>query len=260
MIFKERGIMKKFFIVSIFIIFNVYLSFSYFIMTTIYIHKFGDINYEKEIIFDENNIKKIVFSFGVDKYRNRIEEKKVYFFNNTEDMLENTFGEFLKKSKVPYDYTLKVNNFKSYTLEENHKLKINFLNFNNVHKIFPTDDYYLYNLNYTLINPYSDNVKPQLEEMLNDKYKDEIDTFIERQKNLKLAGISLFAVFMGMGFGLNFASLVTVFLANGGVIPYTAPAALLFSGLGCATVSLTVGLPLWCVSSIKKKYTIDFTK
>jgi hypothetical protein len=238
-----------------------YPDYTFYDIDRIFVHNLGNVNLDKDLTSDIKDIDKIVFSFGIDGSFNRIESREVYFSDSGIEKTNKEIVEFLNKSNIPDPYPV-YNILKTYSFD-NDMLKLKFSDNNYYHRYFSyySEEYYIYTLNYTLQLPYNDSIKSQFDNMLSTGFKNDIDRYIERQRHMKAAGISVFVSGFGLMCALNIASLITLgsSLNNSGV-PIAVPGALFFSGLGAGTISLSVGIPLWAASSAKKDYTIRFNE
>ena len=223
------------------------------------VHKMGNIYLDKDLTGDVNDVESMVFTFGVGGDFKRMEEKRIYFTDSGAEKISRYLTDYLQKTGIPDNYP-KFDNLKSYSIDDGN-LKLKFLNDNYCYKedSYDPEEQYSYKLNYSFFVPYTDSVKSQFDEMLSLKFKNEVDRYIQSRINMKTAGISVFASgFCLMGL-LNIASLITLY--NTLVfkdVPLAVPGALFLSGVGAGVISLSVGVPLWALSGVKKKFTITF--
>ena len=223
-----------------------------------FFHKMGNIYLDKDLSGDTADIDKITFRYGVDGNFNRVVERNIYFTDDGGDKVSKYVTEFLQKSGIPDSFP-KFDNLKSYSIENNN-LKLRFSNSNYCYRegSYYPEEYYSYNLNYSLIIPYTDSLKPQFEELVSKEYKNKIDAYIKNRKNMKAAGISIFITGWGLMGLLNVASLTTLYFWKNNALPFVVPGALGAAGIGAAVMSLSVGIPLWAASGAKKEFTINF--
>jgi hypothetical protein len=226
----------------------------------VFTHRLGNIYLDKDLSDDTNSIDKIIFSFGINGAFERVQGKEILFTDNAAENIHKTLVNYLDKAAIP-DKNPDFDNLSSYSFEGD-KLKLKFVNNNFCKRYnYETEDQYYYTLTYSLVVPTSDNIKSQFDELNSRKFKDEVEKFLDRQRKMKTAGISVFVTGMGLMGALNIASLVTLYHANVlKEIPLAVPGSLFLSGLGAASFSLGIGVPLWASSAIKKKFEVNFSK
>jgi hypothetical protein len=223
------------------------------------VHKMGNVYLDKDLTGDANDIESLEFTFGVGADFKRAVDKKIYFTESGAEYIGKYISDFLQDTGIPDNYP-KFDNLKSYSIEEGN-LKLKFLNNNNCYKegSYDPEEQYLYDLNYSFIVPYTDALKTQFDEMSSLRFKNEVDSYIQSHIKMKAAGISVFVSGMGLMGLLNIASLIVLYntiVYND--VPMAVPGALFLSGLGAVVISLSVGVPLWAASGVKKKFTINF--
>ena len=159
----------------------------------IFVHNLGNIYLDKDLTSDIKDIDKIVFRYGIDGAFNRIETKEVYFTDEGLDKTDKSIVDFLNKSNIPDPYP-NINNLKTYSFEDD-MLILKFSDTNDYHRIFSyySEEYFNYTLNYSMVLPYNDSIKSQFDNMLTAGFKNDINRYIERQRKLKAAGISVFS-------------------------------------------------------------------
>jgi len=236
--------------------------YNYVIITTpsVYYHNLGNIFFNEPLSAEAKDIDSIVFFYGIDGSFNKYVHKIVYFTDTGEDNINRSLSNLLHQKNIPESYP-KFNLLKSFVFEENNILKMNFSNPNSyyVNNYYGPDDYYEYILNYSLFLTYSDNIKLQFDYMSGKEFNDEINTFIEKQTKIRIAGIAVFSAGFGMFGLLAISSLITLSFSNVYYSPpIVVPATLFFSALGSMTISLSVGVPLWAFSSRTKKHAVNF--
>lgn len=191
---------------------------------TVFVHRMGTINLDKDLTADIKDIDEIVFRYGINGNFDRVQDKKVYFSDSGLEKVNKSILDFLNKSNIPDEYP-DINNLKSYSFE-NDNLRFSFSNKNYYHRSFTyyTEDYYIYTLNYSLTMPYNESIKTQFDNMLTKDFKSEIDKYIDGQKKMKAAGISIFVTGFGLMGALNIASLITLaYSLNNGGVPLAVP-------------------------------------
>ncbi len=225
----------------------------------ILVHRMGDLDLPNDLSSDINDIDSIVFSYGINSGLFKTEKKTVYFTDSGSGKVNSALVKFLAKSGVPDNYP-DFDNLKSYDFEGD-LLKLDFSN-NNIYynnNFYQPDEYFFYTLNYTLSMKYTDAVKSQFDKMESKEFKNEINKYIDRQRRLNAAGVSIFIAGFGLAGLLNVASLITLFYSvNYPYIPRAVPGGLFLGALGSVGISLTVGIPLWASSYARKDYTVSF--
>ncbi len=237
--------------------------YNYVIINTpsVYYHNLGNIFFNEPLSAEEKDIESIIFYYGLDGNFNKYVYKEVFFTDAGSDFITGSLSNLLRQKNIPDNYP-KFNTLKSFIFEENNILKMNFSNQNSyyVNNYYGPDDYYEYILNYSLFLTYSDNIKLQFDHMKGKEFNDEINSFIEKQTKIRIAGISVFSAGFGMFGLLAISSLITLSFTNVyNSPPIIVPATLFFSALGSMTIALSVGVPVWAYSGRSKRHEINFS-
>jgi hypothetical protein len=221
--------------------------------------KHGTVSIEKPIDIGKTGIEEIVFTYSLNKKGKEITFANVLYSENAYSRIENLVVQNLNKRKIPIRKPM-INIFDDATTD-NKTIQLFMSNGNTVSMFGDGSKYltggHLYTLKYSVIIPYSQPIYSRIHDITSGKSNAEIDKFIRTRKALRIAGISTFAAGMTSAILLHMATVITYFFFRD-VLPIEVPMSLLFTGFGTLVLSLTVGLPLWGVSKVKKKYTINF--